>query len=191
MSQARQLAWPHSSGGWSWAADHVVRAAADGDAAAITAVITASHPHVSRFARSLCSTPEDAEDATQEALFILFREIRTLRATAALSSWLFRIVSRECARRVRMARRQTSEVDGETPSAERALLARLEAERVVEAIAALPADQRSVLMYRDVQGYSGDVTAQALGLSRAAMKSRLHRARQGVREYVECQAGTA
>ena len=49
-------------------------------------------------------------------------------------------------------------------------------------IAALPADQRCVLIMRDVQGYSGPMVARALGLSTAAMKSRLHRARKTVRD---------
>jgi RNA polymerase sigma-70 factor (ECF subfamily) len=54
-------------------------------------------------------------------------------------------------------------------------------ERIVEVIAALPAEQRAVLVLRDIQGQSGSATADALGLSRAAMKSRLHRGRETVR----------
>lgn len=54
-------------------------------------------------------------------------------------------------------------------------------ERVAAAIAGLPADQRQVLIMRDVQGLSGHEVARALGLSVPAMKSRLHRARAAVR----------
>jgi DNA-directed RNA polymerase specialized sigma24 family protein len=43
---------------------------------------------------------------------------------------------------------------------------------------------RTVLVLRDVRGYSSAAAAQALGLSRAAMKSRLHRARQSVRDQL-------
>ena len=50
------------------------------------------------------------------------------------------------------------------------------------AVAALPDDQRRVLIMRDVQGYPGREVANALGLSLAAMKSRLHRARFAVQE---------
>lgn len=52
---------------------------------------------------------------------------------------------------------------------------------IAAAIAALPADQRRVLIMRDVQGLPGDMVARTLGLSTAAMKSRLHRARATVR----------
>jgi RNA polymerase sigma factor (sigma-70 family) len=133
---------------------------------------------VRRFARTLCSTPEDA---TQEALIVLYRKIGTLRATAALASWMFQIVRNECIRRSRIAlRRPISSVEVE-PSAEDVALARLEIERIVTAIAQLPPDQRVVLVLRDIQGLSGAATAHALGLSRAAMKSRLHRGRETLR----------
>jgi RNA polymerase sigma factor (sigma-70 family) len=164
-----------------WPTDQVVSAAQRGDPRAITTLVCGSHTHVRRFASTLCSTPEDAEDATQEALIVLYRKIGTLRATAALASWMFQIVRNECIRRSRIAlRRPISSVEV-APSAEDAVLGRLEVERIVEAIARLPADQRAVLVLRDIQGVSGAATAQALGLSRAAMKSRLHRGRETLR----------
>jgi RNA polymerase sigma factor (sigma-70 family) len=165
----------------SWPTEQVVSAAQQSDTRAIATLLDGSHAHVQRFARTLCSTPEDAEDAAQEALIVLYRKIGTLRAAAALASWVFQIVRNECIRRSRLAlRRPTSTVMAE-PSAEDAALARLEIERIVNSIAALPAEQRAVLVLRDVQGLSGAATAQALGLSRAAMKSRLHRGRETLR----------
>ena len=164
-----------------WPTEQVVSAAQQGDPGAIALLVSGSHTHVRRFARTLCSTPEDAEDATQEALIVLYRKIGTLRATAALASWMFQIVRNECIRRSRIAlRRPISSVEVE-PSAEDVALARLEIERIVAAIAQLPPDQRAVLVLRDIQGLSGAATAHALGLSRAAMKSRLHRGRETLR----------
>jgi RNA polymerase sigma factor (sigma-70 family) len=164
-----------------WPTAQVVSAAQRGDPRAITLLVSGSHVHVRRFARTLCSTPEDAEDATQEALIVLYRRIGTLRATAALASWMFQIVRNECIRRSRVAVRRPVSTMGLEPSAEDAVLARLEVERIVDAIAGLPPEQRSVFVLRDVQGLSGAATAQALGLSRAAMKSRLHRGREALR----------
>jgi RNA polymerase sigma factor (sigma-70 family) len=164
-----------------WPTGQVVSAAQRGDPRALATLVAGSHVHVRRFARTLCSTPEDAEDATQEALIVLYRRVGTLRATAALASWMFQIVRNECIRRSRIAlRRPVSGVEVEQ-SAEDVVLARLEVERIVEAISQLPPDQRAVLVLRDVQGLSGAATAQALGLSRAAMKSRLHRGRETLR----------
>ncbi len=119
---------------------------------------------------------------------------------------MFRIVRNECLRRTRALLSHDPAAPGpggpgrrddpdrhETPdgehasggtarSAEEDVLLRLEAERVATAIAALPADQRQVLVMRDVRGLPGRTVAHSLGLSTAAMKSRLHRARSAVRE---------
>ncbi|MFG3227715.1 RNA polymerase sigma factor [Kitasatospora sp. NPDC048194] len=168
---------------YTWPGEQLVLAAQSGHVDSIAALVSGSHPNVQRFARSLCATPEDAEDAAQEALIILYRRIGTLRATAALSSWMFRIVRNECLRRARAALRTTPvPLPGDTAvaSAEDEVLQLLEAGRVAAAVAALPPDQRRVLIMRDIQGLSGRMVADALGLTTAAMKSRLHRARRTV-----------
>jgi RNA polymerase sigma factor (sigma-70 family) len=174
--------------GFSWPTQQVVYAAQQGDPRALTTLVSGSHAHVQRFARTLCSTPEDAEDAAQEALIVLYRKIGTLRATGALGSWMFSIVRHECVRRTRLRLRRQSFPAGAEPSAEDATLARLEIERIVTTIAGLPAEQRAVLVLRDVQGLSGAETARALGLSRAAMKSRLHRGREALRARLAAPA---
>ncbi|WP_067812264.1 RNA polymerase sigma factor [Actinomadura kijaniata] len=170
----------------SWPGAELIAAAQGGDVESITALVSGSHPHVRRFARSLCASPEDAEDAAQEALIILYRRIGTLRASGALASWMFRIVRNECLRRARPApRHREPPPDTGAVSAEEEALRRLEAGRVAAAIAALPADQRRVLIMRDVQGHSGRAVADALGLSLPAMKSRLHRARATVQRTLQ------
>jgi RNA polymerase sigma factor (sigma-70 family) len=171
----------------AWPTEQVISAAQQGDPRAIETLLSGSHAHVQRFAHTLCSTPEDAEDATQEALIVLYRKIGTLRATAALASWMFRIVLNECIRRARLAlHKPVSSAMAET-SAEDAALARMEVQRIVDGIAGLPAEQRAVLVLRDIQGMSGAATAQALGLSRPAMKSRLHRGRETLRSQLTTQ----
>ncbi|MFE3147327.1 RNA polymerase sigma factor [Streptomyces sp. NPDC059218] len=192
----------------TWPGAALVGAAQRGDVEALTALVYGSYPHVHRFAHTLCATPQDAEDAAQEALIILYRKIGMLRASGALASWMFRIVRNECLRRTRALLRRgpadesggfraSGRLDafdsfgafgaydafgGTTRSAEEDVLLRLEAERVATAVAALPEDQRQVLVMRDVQGLPGRTVADRLGLSTAAMKSRLHRARSAVRE---------
>ncbi|WP_194834756.1 RNA polymerase sigma factor [Nocardia sp. XZ_19_369] len=165
----------------SWPDEQLVACARAGDVESIAALVSGTHPHVRRFAYSLCASPEDAEDAAQEALIILYRKIGTLRASGALAAWMFRIVRNECLRQLRlMARPVEVTPDVLMVSAEDEAMRRLDAERVATAIAALPIDQRQVLIMRDIQGYSGRMVADRLGLSTAAMKSRLHRARSAV-----------
>ncbi|HVA20256.1 MAG TPA: RNA polymerase sigma factor [Solirubrobacteraceae bacterium] len=176
---------------FSWPAEQVVSAAQQGDPRAIAALLSGSHAHVRRFARTLCSTPEDAEDAAQEALIVLYRKIGTLRVAAALASWMFQIVRNECIRRSRLALHRPIPAAGTGLSAEEIALARLEIERIVDCIAGLPDEQRAVLVLRDIQGQSGAASAQALGISRAAMKSRLHRGRETLRAQLTAANDTA
>lgn len=169
-----------------WPDERLIKAAQDGDVMSLTTVVMESQPHVRKFALSLCASPQDAEDAAQEALIILYRKIGTLRATGALASWMFRIVRNECLRQVRLlvSRGDEASADPEAsaePSAEESVLHRLEVERIAAAVGALPRDQRQILIMRDVQGLPGRTVADALGLSNAAMKSRLHRARAALR----------
>lgn len=180
----------------SWPDDQVVAAAQSGDVESMTALVSGSHPNVRRFARSLCATPEDAEDAAQEALIILYRKIGMLRASGALASWMFRVVRNECLRRARAVRAHAPVPDADVPdtavlSAEDEVLRRIEAATVAAAIAALPAEQRVVLVMRDVQGHSGRVVCEALGLTTAAMKSRLHRARTAVQQSLRTPSQAA
>lgn len=164
-----------------WASEQLVRAAQGGDLESLTEVVHGAHPHVRRFAGHLCASPQDAEDAAQEALIVLYRKIGSLRATAALASWMFRVVRHECLRRARRAFDHHDPGVGLAASAEDEVLRRLEAERVAAAIRALPDVQRRVLIMRDVLGRPGRAVAEALGLSTPAMKSHLHRARTALR----------
>ncbi|MFN8075879.1 MAG: RNA polymerase sigma factor [Kineosporiaceae bacterium] len=181
-----------------WTPDDVLDRAMAGDAEALRQLVTDAHPHVQRFARHLCATEHDAADAAQEALVVLFRKVGTLRAAGALTGWMFRVVARECLRRSRPLREhlavgadlRASLADGlpgllAAPVAdddtERAVLQRLEAERVADAIAALPPLQRRVLVLRDIRGLPGHDVAAELGIGLAAMKSQLHRARIALR----------
>jgi RNA polymerase sigma factor (sigma-70 family) len=167
---------------YSWPDEQLVAAAQSGDPASIAALVSGAHPHVQRFAFSLCASSQDAEDAAQEAMIILFRKVGTLRAAGALASWMFQIVRNECLRRARVLQRwREPTVEAVTASAEDVVLGRLEIERVVAAIGSLPADQRRVLIMRDIQALPGAAVARAVGLSMTAMKSRLHRARAAVR----------
>ncbi|MEU8776910.1 RNA polymerase sigma factor [Streptomyces sp. NPDC048606] len=175
-----------------WPDEQLIKAAQDGNITSLTTVVMESQPHVRKFALSLCATPQDAEDAAQEALIILYRKIGTLRASGALASWMFRIVRNECLRHLRLLASGpvVGEPEGETaPSAESSVLRRLEAERVAVAVGALPRDQRQVLIMRDIQGYPGRLVARSLGLSDAAMKSRLHRARAALRQALAAGDG--
>ncbi len=155
-----------------------------GDPHAIASLLETAQPDIRRYARATCRSSADAEDATQEAMWILFRHVGTIRSLVALSAWLFSVVRRECLRLARKAGLAPSIDDGE---AEALLLSRSEVDLrldVAAAFEALPAHYRDVALMRDVKEMTIDEIAAALGASRPTVKARLHRARALMREYL-------
>ena len=60
-------------------------------------------------------------------------------------------------------------------------------QQVRAAIDRLPDSYRTVLLLRDIEEFDTDEAAETLGISRAAVKTRLHRARQALREQLDSQ----
>ncbi|AJA63749.1 MULTISPECIES: RNA polymerase sigma factor [Bradyrhizobium] len=155
-----------------------------GDPQAIASLLETAQPDIRRYARATCRSSADADDATQEAMWILFRHVGTIRSLVAFSAWLFSVVRRECLRLARKAGLVPSIDDGEVDAQ---LLSRSEADLrldVAAAFEALPAHYRDVALMRDVKEMTIDEIAAALGASRQTVKARLHRARALMREYL-------
>ncbi|WP_298877947.1 sigma-70 family RNA polymerase sigma factor [uncultured Bradyrhizobium sp.] len=155
-----------------------------GDPEAIARLLETAQPDIRRYARATCRSSADAEDAAQEALWILFRHVGTIRSFLAISAWLFSVVRRECLRLARKSGLMPSIDESDT---EAGLLSRPEADLrldVASAFEALPVHYRDVVLMRDIKEMTIDEIADALGASRQAVKARLHRARSLMREYL-------
>jgi RNA polymerase sigma factor (sigma-70 family) len=163
----------------------LIEAARLGDAAAIRELLAVCQPDLKRFARRTCSTTEDAEDAVQLALWQLYRKVGLLRCAATFTTWMFRIVERECYRLYRRARgtEPLDEVlEHDLPSApELPTDLKLDLARALER---LTPPYREVLLLRDVHELTAPEVAAQLGMSLEAVKSRLHRARAQVRAHL-------
>jgi RNA polymerase sigma factor (sigma-70 family) len=168
--------------------DALVDAARSGDAAALEELLRARRTEVVRYAMRLCVSPADAEDAAQEALLALSRYVGALREAAALSRWLFMAVRTHCMRLARRSLRHMASLDDdapleiEGPTPEEQLVDRQLRHRLARIMSELAPELRDVLVRRDVLGETTPDAAAALGLAVPAMKSRLHRARQEVKE---------
>ena len=163
---------------------NLFEAARLGDPKAIASLLATAQPDIRRYARATCRSSADAEDAAQEALWILFRHVGTIRSLLAFSAWLFSVVRREC---LRLARKAGLAPSIDESEAEAALLLRPEAELRVDVAAAfeaLPPHYRDVALMRDVKEMTIDEIADALGVTRQTVKARLHRARALMREYL-------
>jgi RNA polymerase sigma-70 factor (ECF subfamily) len=173
-----------------------VLAAAHGDDAALSQLIQAYHTRVYRFGRRVCRTPEDAEDAVQEAFIKLSRRPDVVAHPGALS-WLFSVVRHACALMfsplLLLVPRETlkdvvERLDAEQANPEQALQRWELVQAVHAAIAKLDPPYREVLVLRDIEGLSAAQTCRLLKLELASMKSRLHRARNQLRETLRAQA---
>jgi len=165
-------------------------AAARGDDAALARLVRAYHGRVYQFGLRVCRDSDDADDAVQEA-FIKLSARPDVAGDRGVLSWLFTVVRNACARLLRPFARERRTLgerieDPETvPSRQLDPQTALEQWELVhavhQAIAALARHHREVLVMRDLEGLTGEETCAALGLTEAAMKTRLHRARQELR----------
>jgi RNA polymerase sigma-70 factor (ECF subfamily) len=154
-------------------------------------------------ARRFLPAEEDARDAVQDAFLSAFRSIDRFEGGARISTWLHRIVVNAALMKLRTRRRRPeTPIEELLPGfledghlSEPATVWRKTSEDVAERdqlrqlvrqlIHELPEGYRNVLLLRDIEGYDTEETADAMGISVAAVKTRLHRARQALRGLLE------
>lgn len=154
-------------------------------------------------ARRFLRSDQDAEDAVQDAFLQAFKNLDRFEGNAKLTTWLHRITVNASLMKLRKKRR-THEVAMEDllPSYEddghrdrlvpewtetgADVVSTSETRAAVrEAIDRLPDGYRNVLLLRDIEQLDTAETAELMGLSINATKTRLHRARQALRELLE------
>ena len=144
----------------------------------------------------LLGDPAAAEDVVQEAFLKLMAGANRIEGRSRLATWLYRVVYNAAMDRLRETRREVpvpEETDAVALPAPAVLVDfRLTPEQTLhdaelrgaleDAIAALPATLRAAFLLRDVEGLSTAEAAEAVGVSEANLKVRLHRARLLLRE---------
>jgi RNA polymerase sigma-70 factor (ECF subfamily) len=131
-----------------------------------------------RLAASICQTVEDASDAVQDAMLAAHRAAPSFKHTAAVGSWLYRIVVNASLDRCRRAaaRPTVPLVDSCPPTPD--LADRMDtALDVRRALLRLPVEQRTAVIAVDMLGYSVADTAALLRVAEGTVKSRCARAR--------------
>lgn len=142
---------------------------------------------------------EDARDLCQEAFLKAYRGLRTFRQDARFSSWLYQIAVNVCRDRLRRRRGRTHvSLDelGETgesppvavgPSALDLVEARDLSRTVAGAVAALPEEQREVIVLKEYEGLTFLEIAEVLGIPVSTVKTRLYRGLTQLRQRLEGQ----
>jgi RNA polymerase sigma factor (sigma-70 family) len=138
----------------------------------------------------LISPDGDAEDAAQEAFVKAFAALGRFRTGSPFRPWLLQIVTNEARNRRRSAGRRATLAlraaedrpsDDAAPSPESAVLASERRAVLLAALNALRDDDREVIAARYFLELSESETAEALGIPRGTVKSRLSRALERLR----------
>jgi RNA polymerase sigma-70 factor, ECF subfamily len=178
----------------------LVDAARNGDLASFEELVRRYDRNVFRIANHITQNREDAEDVVQDAFLKAYQNLGSFQGQSKFYTWLVRIAVNEALMRLRRRRTgagRTVSLDEEVDTGEdtvprdvadwspnpEQLYNQAELKDLLDrTIQGLPASFRTVFVLRDVEGLSTEETAEALGLSVPAVKSRLLRARLQLRE---------
>lgn len=164
----------------------LLRLVAAHDPSAFRALADRHQRGVFRFARRMMPDEASAEDVLQETFLAIFRGAGKFSGEGSVKGWIFAIARNAALGQLRKKTDEPRDPEAleilgrnagwgqRLPDIEEALC---KAELLEAALSRLSAEECSIILLRDVEGLTGQETAQALGLSSTAMKSRLHRAR--------------
>ena len=164
----------------------VFASAQAGDPAALTALLRQLQPDARRYARYQCHRGSAIEDVVQEALIIIYRRVGSVRDAAALAGWMFRVIARLCMLPALALMRGTEELLLHDEGKYFAQIPQDELRiDLVRALESLPAMYREVILLRDMEQLTIGEVADHLRITREACKSRIHRGRALLREYLQ------
>src|SRR5207253_6350833 len=176
----------------------LVQAAKKGDLEAFSELVRRYDRNVFRIAQHITHNEEDAQDVVQDAFLKAYQNLEQFQGNSKFYTWLVRIAVNEALMRLRKRRNDRTvsmdedvetedgsvprEVADWSPNPEQQYRQAELSEILEKTIQGLPMGFRTVFMLRDVEGLSTEETAETLGLSVPAVKSRLLRARLQLRE---------
>jgi RNA polymerase sigma-70 factor, ECF subfamily len=188
--------------------DKLVRRAKAGELAAFEELVHRHERAVYSLARRMLQNEHDAEDITQQTFVSALEHLEGFREEARFSTWLLRIATYAALKVIRkrrgldlMSPEAATEPQDDGKIAHPEYIAdwsitpdklagqKETLELIEEALAELDEKHRFVFMLRDVEGFSGRETAEALGISEANVKVRLLRARLQLRERLTRRLG--
>lgn len=178
----------------------LIQRAQNKDLAAFEQLVLLYQGKVYALAQRLSGDPEDAQDLAQEAFIRAYRSLHSFRGDADFGTWLHRItvnlwlnVRRKPGMGVTVSLDETLQtLDGEMKrevadtggDPETILMSHEFSEVVQKALEQLPAEQKAVLILREIEGHSYEEIAATMQCSLGTVRSRLSRAREALRKYV-------
>ncbi|NUN08401.1 MAG: sigma-70 family RNA polymerase sigma factor [Ignavibacteriaceae bacterium] len=174
----------------------LIELAKAGDRHALSELVKKYEKTVYSFAFKICRDRDKAENTMQETFLSMVKSLYQFDSRSKLSTWLYRITMNHCLMEARSKKHQFVDIDNEESVIDERYLTDWETlplksvenkelkEILDKAIEKLAPEYRIVFMLRDVEQNSTEETAQITGLTEAAVKSRLHRARGFLRNEI-------
>jgi RNA polymerase sigma-70 factor, ECF subfamily len=172
----------------------LVTRAKDGDRQALEALLARHAAKVERLARHLLRNPEDASDASQEALAKVCVRLKQFRGESQFSTWLHRLVVNTCRdaaerRKARMHEPLGDDLEAGTGDDPACAAGNSELRReLCDSLAGVSPQQAQVVLLKDALGYSFEEIAEAAGMPVGTAKCHAHRGRARLRERLEVDA---
>lgn len=157
-----------------------------GDEAAFTELVRSFSPRLRYFLQNAASERAEADDLLQEVWAAAFRCLPRLNDPAAFPAWIYRIARDRAAgewRRARLVQQPLTEGDGEYPPSDD--FPAEAAEHIHAGLAALPPEQREVLVLRFMEEMSYEEIATVTRCQLGTVRSRLHYAKRALRQILE------
>lgn len=170
------------------------------DEAAFSAFVLRYQERVFRLLLRMLGDRAEAEDLAQEVFISIFKAIDGFRGDSQLSTWVYRVAANHCRNRIKyLVRRRRQVTDGyeegdeqslhaahARPAAPDQLMEARQTEQLLqEGLLTLDEEQRELIVLREVEHLSYEEIMAITGLPEGTVKSRLHRARAGLREHIE------
>jgi RNA polymerase sigma-70 factor, ECF subfamily len=184
----------------------LIQRAQKGDQAAFRKLVERHQRRALAVAVGLVRDENDARELVQEAFLRVYRGLASFQGGSSFFTWLYRIVTNLSIDLMRRPGRQHAELDeDQAPAGALPLVSRIDgtdpldvmrrreiAQRIQTALDALPPYHRGVILMREVEGMSYDEMAEAMGVSKGTIMSRLFHARQKLqRALADCYAEEA
>jgi len=178
----------------------LIELSVSGDIEAFETLIQSHQKRVYNIALRMTGNPEDAQELAQDAIVRAFTSIGKFRGDSSFSTWLYRITINVCTDFLRKRRKTTVismeqgpvsnennqgiQIEEEAPGPDELAEKKQLKELVREAIDLLSDEHKQVLILRDIMDMSYKEIANTLNVNEGTIKSRLNRARAGLKKII-------
>lgn len=183
----------------------IIKRIKKGDKESFREIINKYKKVVYNHSRSFLRDAQEAEDTAQEIFINIYNNLKKFRGDSKLSTWIYRITVNMCKNKLKQLKRMRSQVsdeafENENGELEPRIVNIKEKEEkepdnmfasenlraaIMSRVDDLTEEQKTVIMLRDVDGLSYEEVGQVMKLSVSAVKSKLFRARENLREKLE------